>query len=85
MQTPDRRTLKTCFLRIGNDSLDDAVRHPSLTAVKVAYMDVARDLDRFGQRIEATIHIANNRDSLAEYPDFVLSIGPRGGLVCQRT
>lgn len=45
----------------------------------------ARELARYGQSIEASIHIADNRDELDEYPDYVLSLGSRGGLVKERT
>ena len=55
-------------------------RHASKKDASLAFLEVARDLDRYGQAIEATLHIAPNRDEIAEYPDFVLSLGPRGGL-----
>lgn len=74
-----------CYLRIGSDYLEDAVRHPSLGSAKEAYRRVAYQLNGLGQSIEASIHLANSKDDLAEYPDFVLSLGPLGGLVCQRT
>jgi hypothetical protein len=74
----------TCYLRIGSDYLDDAVRYPTLGAAKDAYRDCAYQLDRFGQSIEASIHIAPSKAELAECPDFVLTLGPRGGLVCER-
>lgn len=46
---------------------------------------VARYLDRFEQRITASIHIAHKRDEIVEYPDFVLSLGPRGGVRVETT
>ncbi len=75
----------TCYLRIGSDYLDDAVRYPTLGAAKDAYRDCAYQLDRYGQSIEASIHIASSGSELQEYPDFTLALGPRGGLVCERT
>ena len=46
-----------------------------------AFAEVARKLARFDQAISGAIHIASpNGEDLAEYPDFVLSIGPRGGI-----
>jgi hypothetical protein len=55
-------------------------RHASKKDACAAFLEVARDLDRFGQEITATLHIASNRSEIAECPDFVLSLGPRGGL-----
>jgi hypothetical protein len=74
-----------CFLRIGSDYLEDAVCYPTLGAAKEAYRSCAYQLDRFGQSIDASIHIAPSKAELAEYPDFVLSLGPRGGIVFERT
>jgi hypothetical protein len=45
-----------------------------------SFRRTAEDLDRFGQAIEASVHIAPKRSEIAEYPDYVLSLGPRGGL-----
>lgn len=73
-----------CFLRMGNDSLDEAVRCPSLKYAKGEFMATALELDRYGQRIDASIHIATDADEVVEYPDLVLSLGPRGGLKCER-
>lgn len=72
------------FLRIGDDYLDEAQAFRLKGDAVAEFAEVARDLDRFEQRIEASIHIACNRDELAEYPDFVLSLGPRGGVRCER-
>ena len=74
----------TCYLRIGSDYLEDAVRYSSLTSAKDAYFECAHQLDRFGQSIGATIHIADRKSELQEYPDYVLALGRRGGLVCER-
>lgn len=77
--------MTTCYLRVGDDYLDDATRCPSIAYAKAEFMATAQELDRYGQRIEASIHIADSKDELCEYPDYVLALGPRGGLVCQRT
>ena len=61
------------FLRIGDDYLEDAKPHHTLAKAKAAYRDVAKELDRYGQSICATIHMARTLDDVAEYPDFVLS------------
>lgn len=70
------------WLRVGSDYLDEAEPHPTLASAKAAFADTARELDRYGQRIEASVHIAPTRAELAEYPDFVLELGPRGGIRC---
>jgi hypothetical protein len=76
------RTL--AFLRMGSDYLDDAAPYRTVTAAREAYAETARELGRYGQSIEASIHLADSRDALQEYPDYVLSVGPRGGIRMQR-
>lgn len=78
-----------CYLRQGDDYLEDAKLMPSLQAAKDEFESTARELDRFGQKIEATIHIYDPRVMNGalfchEYPDYVLSLGPKGGLRCDR-
>lgn len=75
---------KFYFLRMGSDYLSDAVAYRSLEACKNVFRVTADELAQYGQEIEATVHIAENRDALDEYPDYVLSLGPRGGLRCER-
>ncbi len=72
------------YLRIDADALDAAKRYPSMRAAVEAYADTARELARYGQRCEASLHFANNRDELQEYPDRLLSVGPRGGIKVER-
>jgi hypothetical protein len=72
------------FLRVGADSLDRAIAYRSRAAAIAAFRAVAGELDRYGQSIEATVHIAPSRDLVDEYPDFVLSLGPRGGVRVDR-
>ena len=62
-----------CFLRIGDDCLEDATQHKSLAQAESAYRKVAEELGRYGQAIEATIHIAKTINEVVEYPDFVLT------------
>lgn len=78
-----------CYLRQGDDYLEDAKLMPSLQAAKDEFESAARELARFGQKIEATIHIYDPRVMNGalfchEYPDYVLSLGPKGGLRCDR-
>lgn len=68
------------YLRIGSDYLEDAKRYPSKRAALAAFREVAEELARYGQRIEASLHYANNKEELAEYPDYTVALGPRGGL-----
>lgn len=76
--------MRRSYLRIGDDTLDDANGYNSVAAAGREFHRVATSLWRYGQRIEATIHIAPSRKEVVEYPDFVLSLGPRGGLKCER-
>ena len=62
----------------------DAARYRSKAAAIRAYERAARELERIGQPLEATLHYANSREELNEYPDFVCSLGPRGGLKIER-
>lgn len=77
---------KFFFLRMGSDYLADAVAYRSLEACKNVFRVTADELARYGQEIEATVHIAESREDLydGDYPDYVLSLGPRGGLRCER-
>jgi hypothetical protein len=68
------------FLRIGEDYLEDARAYQTKRGAVAAYGRVARELDQYGQTIEAAIHLAPRPADVVEYPDFVLSLGPRGGV-----
>ena len=77
--------MKTCFLCFAGDYLDRAIKCRSIAQAVDEYLTVANDLNRFGQRIEASIHVALKRSEIAEYPDYVLSLGPKGGLKKETT
>jgi hypothetical protein len=68
------------FLRIGNDYLEDSRAYQTKRGAVAAFGRVARELDQYGQRIEAAIHLAPRPADVVEYPDFLLSLGPRGGV-----
>ena len=68
------------FLRIGSDYLDDALCYQTKQAAVNKYQRVAQELAQYEQDIEASLHRASRRETLDEYPDFVLSLGPRGGV-----
>lgn len=72
------------YLRVGSDTLDESERHNTKVAAVASFRRTAKELGKYGQVIDATIHIASRRAELAEYPDYVLSVGDRGGVVVER-
>jgi len=72
------------YLRIGSDDLDQARRYRTRADAVAAYGYAARELAEYGQDLGASIHLAPTRAELAEYPDLVLSLGPRGGIRVER-
>lgn len=76
--------MKYYFLQYQTTYPEKPERHASLKDAKEAFLEVASDLARYGQSIEASVHIAATRYEIAEYPDYALSLGPRGGLVCTK-
>jgi hypothetical protein len=78
------------YLRIGSDSIDEAIKCRSLHAATVCYAHVARELACYGQSIDATVHKVDlgprgGASAIEEDPDYVLSLGPRGGVKVERT
>lgn len=49
------------------------------------YRATMEELARYGQPIEASIHVGRCWDEVHEYPDLVLSPGPRGGVKVETT
>jgi len=72
------------FLRMGADYLEDAVKYTSKAGAIDAFRETSDELDRYGQSISASLHIADTLDDVVEYPDFVLERGPRGGVKVER-
>ena len=72
------------YLCVGSDTIEDSSRHHRLCDAVDAFRDVAEELGRYGQRIAASVHIAPKRIECDECPDYVLSVGPRGGIRCER-
>lgn len=68
------------FLRIDNDYLEDAKAFKTKQGAIACYTETAQELYRYGQSCSATIHLAPSKDEVDEYPDFILTIGPRGGV-----
>lgn len=77
--------MATCYLRFSNDYLDDAQRCSSKKEAIAEFRAVAEELARYDQVIEGAIHYAKSKSELDEYPDFVLSLGPRGGVAVSGT
>lgn len=75
---------RSYYLRIGSDSVEQAEHHATKASAVESYRRCAEELDRYGQAIEASIHIAANRSEVVEYPDYALSLGPRGGVKVER-
>jgi hypothetical protein len=72
------------YLLLESDSIEEAIKCPSVRSAKTKYSEIARELDRYGQSIDATVHISASRSAIEEYPDYILSIGPRGGVRVER-
>ena len=72
------------FLRLGSDYLDDALLFRTKTAALHKYQRVAQELERYGQALDASLHRAPSRAALNEYPEYVLALGPRGGVSVER-
>jgi len=72
------------FLRLGSDDLDQARPYRTRAAAIAAYGYDAHDLAEYGQALDGSIHLAPSRAELVEYPDLVLSLGPRGGVRVER-
>lgn len=64
-----------CYLQLQDDI--DYLRFASKRDALEYFRSVALELDGYGQKIEATLHKGPHP---AEYPDYVLSLGPRRGL-----
>jgi len=73
------------YLRLADDYLSEAMRFDSKKAAIEYFVDTARELARFDQKIEASLHIGQSLEEIVEYPDFILRLGPRGGIICERT
>lgn len=77
-----------CYLYYAGSAFEKPELHRSLGEAKDAFLRTARELDRIGQKCEATIHFRDERihdePKMAEYPDYVLSLTARGNLRCER-
>lgn len=69
-----------CYLFYAGSPHDEPIPFRSMAEAKDDFWVTAKELDRYGQKCEATLHIAPTLLQMSEYPDYVLSLGPRGGL-----
>lgn len=73
-----------CYLNIEGDDLVQSRRYMSIRDACDDYLDTARILSQVGQPARGYIHIANYMREMCDYPDFRLSLGPKGGLVKEK-
>lgn len=67
----------SCFLRVGTDTIDAAVRYPTKEAAVEAFKDIDDELGP----VPATLHIAKRKTNLRPDPDYFLKRGTNGGVV----
>ena len=70
-----------CYLRFQSDYLADAKPCKSIGEAEAEFEAVASELARYGQTMEATIHVAPSAKDLQEYPDFLLTLSENGRVV----
>lgn len=75
---------KFWYLRIGDDTLEEALRFTQKTDAIAEFRRVAEELAQYGQAIDASLHIAPSRAEVVEYPDFVLSLNESGRVVTEQ-
>lgn len=66
------------FLAYPRDYASDFEEYPTKKAALAAFRKTGRELARVGQYSEAVLYKADTRSEVRDYPDFVLSYGPRG-------
>ena len=78
-----------CYLRYQGDLLSDAELMPSIKEAKATFGRTALELDRYGQKIAATIHLydhgVHDAPHCHEYPEYVLSLSRRLNVICAGT
>jgi hypothetical protein len=76
-----------CYLRVGDDTLEEAKFFRTFGRACDSFKWQADELAQYEQHLTASVHfVARKGDpDLTDYPDRVLSLGPRGGLVIERT
>jgi hypothetical protein len=72
------------FLRTGTEYLEKAKPFTSKQKAVDAYAEQARNLRRFGQRLDGFIHCAEAAHQMKDEPDFRLTLTPRGAVNIER-
>ena len=73
------------YLCIGSDDLSEASRRHRLRDAVDAFREVAEEHTQYGNTPPGgTIHIAAKRSECVDDADYYLSVGPRGGVRCER-
>lgn len=80
----ENRTRRRYWLRMGSDYIEDATPYRTKKDAVNAYKWAAQELAEYGQELTAAIHIADCWDDIVEYPDYVLCLGPRGGVIVEK-
>lgn len=77
-----------CYLIYAGSPHEKPEAFRSMAEAKDDFWVTAKELDRYGQKCEATLHLRDERihdePKMSEYPEYVLSLGPRGGLRCEQ-
>lgn len=73
------------FLHHQGDTTPDPTPYRAKSHALAAYAAVAKGLYVYGQTHGATLHRARSVADVREYPDFVLALGPRGGVRCDQS
>jgi hypothetical protein len=68
------------MLRYPTDAPDAGKIYATVGGATRAFEATMRSLERFGQSVEASLHIADHDGEFHDYPDYVLTRGPRGGV-----
>lgn len=74
-----------CYLMYAGTLYPEYEAHRSLGDAKAEFFEAATQLAGYGQTLQASLHIAKSEELIDEYPDYVLSLSPRGALKCERT
>lgn len=73
------------FLCINLDGPAEASRHHTKREALAAFREVADEFVRFGNMPPCgVLYIAAKRSECIDDPNFYLSVGPRGGVRCER-
>lgn len=72
------------YLRMGDDTLEEALRFTKKADAIAEFRRVAEELAQYDQAIYASLHIAPSLAEVVEYPDFVLSLNESGRVVTEQ-